>query len=77
VVLVAAAGCAIGVMLSYPLLALIAPVLSAKMGMTGAGVSPTSIAMAAAAAIATGLLGALWPAMRAAGLNAVDALRTP
>jgi putative ABC transport system permease protein len=77
VVMIAAAGCAIGVLLSYPLLAIIAPVLSAKIGMTGAVVSPTSIVIAAAAAIATGLLGALWPALRAAGLNAVDALRTP
>jgi putative ABC transport system permease protein len=77
VVLVAAAGCAAGVLLAYPLLAMIAPLLAAKFGFAGVSISFTAIAIAAAAAIATGLLGALWPAMRAAGLNAVDALRTP
>jgi putative ABC transport system permease protein len=75
VVLIAAAGCAVGVLLAYPLMAVIAPMLSEKVGARGASISFASIVIAAAAAIITGLLGALWPAMRAAGLNAVDALR--
>jgi putative ABC transport system permease protein len=76
VVLIAAAGCVAGVVLAYPLMALIAPRLAAKFGFTGATISLSAVAIAAAAAIATGLIGALWPALRAARLNPVDALRT-
>jgi putative ABC transport system permease protein len=75
VVVVAAAGCVVGVVLAYPLMSFIAPMLAAKFGFTGATVSLSAVAIAAAAAIATGLIGALWPAMRAARLNPVDALR--
>lgn len=75
VVLVAAAGCAVGVLLAYPLMSIIGPMLASKFGFTGASVSLTSVVIAAAASIATGLLGALWPAMRAAALNPVEALR--
>jgi putative ABC transport system permease protein len=76
VVVVAAAGCGVGVVLAYPLMAVIAPLLAEKFGFTGAAVSVSSLAVGAAGAILTGLLGALWPAMRAARLNPVDALRT-
>ncbi len=75
VVLVAVSGCVVGVVLAYPLMAVIGPMLASKFGFTGASVSLSAVVIAAAAAIATGLLGALWPAMRAAALNPVDALR--
>lgn len=75
VVLVAAMGCAAGVLLAYPLIAVIGPMLAAKFGFVGARISVAAIFGAAAAAVATAVLAALWPAMRAAGLNAVDALR--
>ena len=75
VVVIAAAGCVAGVVMAYPLMAFIAPRLAAKFGFTGATVSLSAVAIAAVAAIVTGLIGALWPALRAARLNPVDALR--
>ena len=75
VTVIAAAGCALGIVLAYPLIAVIAPLLAAKFGFTGAAISLNAIVIATAAALVTGVLGALWPALRAARLNPIDALR--
>jgi putative ABC transport system permease protein len=75
VTVIAGAGCAVGIVLAYPLIAIIGPLLAARFGFTGATISLNSIVIATAAALVTGVVGALWPAMRAARLNPVDALR--
>ena len=74
VVVVAAAGCVVGTMLAYPALAVIGPMLAAKFGIARASMSFIAVGIATTAALVTGLVGALWPAMRAARLNPVDAL---
>lgn len=74
VTVIAATGCALGIVLAYPLVAVIAPLLAAKFGFTGATISLNAIIIASASALVTGVLGALWPALRAARLNPVDAL---
>lgn len=75
VIVIAAAGCVVGVVLAYPLMAVIGPMLAAKFGVAGAAVAPSAIVIAVVAAIVTGVLGAVWPALRAAAMNPVDALR--
>jgi putative ABC transport system permease protein len=75
VTVIAAAGCAFGIMLAYPLIAAIGPLLAARFGFAGATISLNAVAIATSAALITGVLGALWPALRAARLNPVDALR--
>jgi putative ABC transport system permease protein len=75
VTIIAAAGCAVGIVLAYPLIAVIRPLLAAKFGFTGAAISLNAVAIATSAALITGVLGALLPALRAARLDPVDALR--
>lgn len=56
-------------------LLLLGPLLAAKFGVTGVAISWRSASVAIAAAMLTGLLGAVLPARRAARLDAAEALR--
>jgi putative ABC transport system permease protein len=72
---IAAIGCAIGAVLAWLSVYFSAPLLARKFGIVGASMSLTAVGVGALAALATGLLGALLPARRAARLDPVEALR--
>jgi len=65
-----------GLLLAEAAFPLLAPVLERSFGLVGAGGTPSARLIAGAAALATGLLGAIRPARRAARLDPIVALRT-
>ena len=74
--LIAGAACAVGALLAWVALRVVGPWLTAKFGIGHSSLSLTAVGVGLAAASATGLIGALWPAHRAAKLDAVEALRS-
>ena len=73
--MIALAGCVIGSALALVSVYATAPWLARKFGFVIGGVSLQAIAVGVAAALVTGLVGAWLPAMRAARLDPVQALR--
>jgi putative ABC transport system permease protein len=72
---IALAGCAIGVALASVALYVTGPLLARKFGFVGVGISLSAIVVGVLAAIVTGALGAWLPARRAGRLDPVTALR--
>jgi putative ABC transport system permease protein len=74
--LIAGAACVVGALLAWIAVAVVGPWLTVKFGIGRSSVSLAALGVGLAAAFATGLIGALWPAHRAAKLDAVEALRS-
>lgn len=75
VLVVAAIASVVGVFGAWLTLELSSPFLADRLGMTDAGFSVQVAAESVAIAMLTALIGALWPAMRAAGLDPVSVLK--
>lgn len=74
--LIAGAACVVGALLAWVAVAIIGPWLTVKFGIGRSTLSPMAVSVGLVAAFGTGILGALWPAHRAAKLDAVEALRS-
>jgi putative ABC transport system permease protein len=74
--LIAGTACFVGALLAWLAVTIVGPWLTVKFGIGRSSLSLTALGVGLAAAFATGLVGALWPAHRAAKLDAVEALRS-
>ncbi len=66
---IAAVACAVGALLAWVCVSIAAPMLSAKFGINGVRLTGGALLVGVVAALATGLVGAWWPAHRAAKLR--------